>query len=200
MRRRIEQPDDPRPDQQQGHLVISSCGHQFAVDDPLALVAAAVADPQLSTFMADGALMPAHRFVDVPLHLDDGAGIGGESPHGCSPVVSIQAPMWLMSVKRHCQWRRMPGHCVGAARWAVDPCRPWVSTEWAHRGLLVPSIAEKRRCGRYPPPSLSPPEQIACWRPTPTTIISKPILCLRAWGRAITRAAFKRRASLLAAC
>lgn len=43
----------------------------------------------------------------------------------------------------------------------------------APQGLLVPSIAEKRRCGRYPPPSLYPPERIACWRPTPTTIISK---------------------------
>lgn len=116
VRRRIEQPDDPRPDQQQGHLVISSCGHQLAMDDPFALVAGAVADPQLSAFMADGALMPAHRFVDVSLHLNDGAGIGGESPHGCSPVVSNQAPMWLLPVKRHRQWRRMPGHCMGTAR------------------------------------------------------------------------------------
>lgn len=123
--RGIEQPDDPLPDKQQGHLVISSCGHQLAVDDPLALVATAVADPQLSTFRADRALMPAHRFVDVPMHLDDGAGIGGESPHGCSPVVSIQAPMRSMPVKRHRQWRRMPGHCVGTARLPVDRCCPW---------------------------------------------------------------------------
>jgi hypothetical protein len=111
--------------------------------------------------------------VDVMGRLDvASAGIDGESPHGCSPVVSNQTPMWLMPINRHRQWRRMPGHCVGPARWPVDLCRTWVSTERANRGLLVPSIAEKRRCGRYPPPSLSPPEQIACWRPTPTTIIS----------------------------
>jgi hypothetical protein len=66
------------------------------------------------------------------------------------PVVNFQIHMSWLPVERHPKFPEMPGYPVSHTVKQVDSPWPWVSTYGAHRGLLVPSIAEKKALRSLP--------------------------------------------------
>lgn len=83
-------------------------------------------------------------------HLNGEPRAGDDSQHGQPPVLTTQVPMSWVDGKRHPQCPAKLGRCVNDTARLVDLSSSRVSTDWAHRGLLFPSISEKKALRSLP--------------------------------------------------